>query len=208
MQCYQELREATDEELARQGQAGDERALALLFYRYRTRVFRFVRFRGADDLLAEEVTSQTLETMIRKLDQFQGRSSLSTWVLAIARGCLYHARADAKSDPETATLDECYAIPGCAVLEPAEITRREEQLRTCRKMLEKLTPEQQETVQLVVLEDMTWAEVAQLQNRSVDAVGMTLTRALRRLRALHQEAKEDPGLPGFKHKGTAGEKSQ
>jgi RNA polymerase sigma-70 factor (ECF subfamily) len=185
MHLNEDLWTSTDEELARLGQAGDERALALLYHRFKTRVYRFVQHRGADDILAEEVTSQTLEYMIRTLNRFQGRSTLATWVMGIA--CRRLRRARTKSDPEPVPLEECYAIPGSAVLEPAEITRREDRSRLCRSLLDRLTAQQRETVQLVALEGMSWAEVARLQGRSPGAVGLTLNRAMHRFRSLWQE---------------------
>jgi len=186
MYLNDDLWTSTDEELARLGQAGDERALALLYHRFKTRVYRFVQGRGADDILAEEVTSQTLEYMIRTLDTFQGRSKLATWVLGIA--CRRLRRARGESDPDTVPLEECYAIPGSVMLEPTELSRREDQSRLCRSLLDRLTAQQRETIQLVALEGMSWAGVARLQNRNVDAVGMTLSRGLRRLKSLHQDA--------------------
>jgi RNA polymerase sigma-70 factor (ECF subfamily) len=196
MHLNEDLWTSTDEELARLGQAGEERALALLYHRFKTRVYRFVQHRGADDILAEEVTSQTLEYMMRTLDTFQGRSTLATWVLGIASRRLRRARAG--SDPDTVPLEECYAIPGSAMLEPAEITRREGQSRLCRSLLDRLTARQRETVQLVALEGMTWAEVARLQDRNVDAVGMTLSRAMRRLKSLLHEAQNQESQPPMK----------
>jgi len=187
------LRTSTDEELARCGLDGDEQALVLLYHRFKTRVLRFVLRRCSDEPLAEDVTSQTLEIMIRTLDRFQGRSSLSTWVLSIAHHQL--RRALSKSDPESVPLDECYAIPGSAILEPTEITRREDQLRMCRSLLEQLTNQQRETVQMAILEGMSRAEIARLQGRTPIAVRLTLHRAMNRLKSLQSEVRNKERRP-------------
>src|SRR5262249_50036518 len=65
--------------------AGDKHAMQILFVRHNVRVFRFVvRFVG-DKSSAEDLVSEVFLDVWRQAGRFQGRSQVTTWLLAIAR---------------------------------------------------------------------------------------------------------------------------
>jgi RNA polymerase sigma factor (sigma-70 family) len=103
---------ATDETLVATAQMGDERAFETLVKRHRPRIFaialRYTRVR--ED--AEDVVQQTLQKTFVYLNNFEGKSSFSTWLTRIAINealmCLRRARAlrevsidDLNGDEET-----------------------------------------------------------------------------------------------------------
>ena len=64
---------------------GDRLAMQTLFARHRTPVYRWLlRFVG-NETLAEDLVSDVFLDVWRQASRFEGRSSVSTWLIAIAR---------------------------------------------------------------------------------------------------------------------------
>jgi RNA polymerase sigma-70 factor (ECF subfamily) len=77
--------DTSDLELIRSIAAGDKQAMQILFARHNVRVFRFLaRFVG-DKSAAEDLVSEVFLDVWRQAGRFQGRSQVTTWLLAIAR---------------------------------------------------------------------------------------------------------------------------
>ncbi len=76
--------EPTDETLVEEVLRGEDQALEDLIERYRSRVYRLAfRFSGEKED-AEEIVQEVFMTLYRKLDQFEGKSSFSTWLYRVA----------------------------------------------------------------------------------------------------------------------------
>lgn len=74
-----------DEELVARIVAGDRRALADLYERHRGPLAAFLRVYTADQDLIEEVTQDTMLAAWKGASRFAGRSSVRSWLFAIAR---------------------------------------------------------------------------------------------------------------------------
>src|SRR5262245_18767784 len=75
---------STDRSLIKAIARTDREAMRLLFCRFKTPVYRFVRRLTADDGTAEDIVSEVFLDVWRKAGTFKGQSSVSTWLLAIA----------------------------------------------------------------------------------------------------------------------------
>src|SRR5215467_477080 len=64
---------------------GDRRAMHMLFARNKTRVYRHALRLTKDDAVAQDLVSEVFLAVWRQSAQFEGRSQVSTWLLAIAR---------------------------------------------------------------------------------------------------------------------------
>src|SRR5881227_1274054 len=64
---------------------GDRLAMQVLYARYHVRVFRFVVRLVRDEATAEDVISEVFLDVWRQAGRFEGRSAVSTWLLAITR---------------------------------------------------------------------------------------------------------------------------
>src|SRR6266513_6515309 len=64
---------------------GDRLAMQVLFARHHVRVFRFVVRLVRDEATAEDLISEVFLDVWRQAGRFEGRSTVSTWMLAIAR---------------------------------------------------------------------------------------------------------------------------
>lgn len=73
-----------DQQLVQRIRAGDEEGWQELWDHYERRVFRFALRRLRDPCDAEDVRQDVFVEVIRSLESFEGRSSLSTWILGIA----------------------------------------------------------------------------------------------------------------------------
>src|SRR5262245_39741976 len=76
---------SSDEMLVNRIAAGDKLAMQALFARHRTAVYRWLRRLVSDEALAEDVLSEVFLDVWRQAARFESRSSVSTWLMSIAR---------------------------------------------------------------------------------------------------------------------------
>jgi DNA-directed RNA polymerase specialized sigma24 family protein len=76
---------SSDKALITRIAAGDRSAMQALFGRYRVALYRWLLRLVDDDALAEDLLSEVFLDVWRQAASFKGRSSVSTWLLAIAR---------------------------------------------------------------------------------------------------------------------------
>src|SRR5258708_16710569 len=65
--------------------AGDREALAELYQRYQRILFSYLQQLTPDYGLAEELLQDTLVAVWKSAHRFEGRSSVQTWLIGIAR---------------------------------------------------------------------------------------------------------------------------
>src|ERR671937_2063302 len=98
---------------------GDRLAMQVLYARYHVRVFRFVVRLVRDESTAEDLISEVFLDVWRQAGRFEGRSAVSTWLLAIARFKALSAlrrRPDEELDEETAgAIEDASDDPEVAV---------------------------------------------------------------------------------------------
>ena len=147
-----------DEALIAAIAAGEHGAMRAPYNRHRPRVSRFVTRLVGDATAAEDIVSEAFIDVWRQAGRFEGRATVSTWVLSIAHfGCFRRAvvvntsglmRRSRKLLPIRHTPEE-------AILEMDQRT----QLHNC---LTKLTAQHREMVDLVYYHDKTIEEVAEI----------------------------------------------
>jgi RNA polymerase sigma-70 factor, ECF subfamily len=74
-----------DVALVRSIAAGHKHPMRILLARHNVRVFRFVLRLVGDNSAAEDPVSEMFLDVWRQAGRFQGRSQVTTWLLAIAR---------------------------------------------------------------------------------------------------------------------------
>src|SRR5467141_3249146 len=95
---------SSDEMLIRRIAEGDQLAMRTLFGRHRVPLYRWLLRLVGDEALAEDLLSDVFLDVWRQAAAFEARSSVSTWLLAIARYKALSARRrrpDAELDDET-----------------------------------------------------------------------------------------------------------
>src|SRR6266702_1931023 len=95
---------SSDDMLIRRIAEGDQLAMRTLFGRHRVPLYRWLLRLVGDEALAEDLLSELFLDVWRQAGTFEARSSVSTWLLAIARYKALSARR--RTDAE---LDETIA---------------------------------------------------------------------------------------------------
>jgi RNA polymerase sigma-70 factor (ECF subfamily) len=133
--------------------------MQVLFARHHVRVFRFVLRLVRDEAAAEDLISEVFLDVWRQAGRFEGRSQVSTWLLAIAR---FKALSALRRKPEQ-ELDEeaAEAIEDTSDTPDVKLQKKEtgEVIREC---LTSLTAEHREIIDLVYYHEKSVEEVAEI----------------------------------------------
>jgi RNA polymerase sigma-70 factor (ECF subfamily) len=151
------LRDLDDAELLASVAAGNGEAMRSLFLRYRLYVYRFaLRFLNNAEL-ADDLTSEVFLDMWRQSGRFEGRSTVATWVLAIARNKALATRRQLSHAPfeeaELETIKDTADDPETAV-------HKIDRSRLLRQILADLPVKHREIVDLVYYHEKSIPEVA------------------------------------------------
>jgi len=171
---------------------GDRRAMQLLFARHHVRVYRFVLRLVNEAATAEDVISEVFLDVWRQADRFEGRSAVSTWLLAIARFKALSAlrkRPDRELDEEAATaLEDTSDDPEVAV-------QKKDKGEILRKCLATLSPEHREIIDLVYYHEKSVEEVAEIVGIPENTVKTRMFYARKKLAELLAQAGVERGWP-------------
>jgi RNA polymerase sigma-70 factor, ECF subfamily len=189
-----ELTQVDVEVMVRDARAGDTHALGRLYDTYRDRVVRFATGRLGDAEKAEDVTSETFESVLRNLGAYRPGTDFEAWLFTIAhRRVADHFRR--RSRRREVELDETVhptgrggraALPGRlpAVAGPEEAVLAAERRAEVAGAFRRLRADQQEVLALRVLGGLSAVQVAEVLGKSEGAVRVAQHRALRSLREL------------------------
>jgi RNA polymerase sigma-70 factor (ECF subfamily) len=133
--------------------------MQILFGRHNVRVFRFLlRFVG-DKSAAEDLVSEVFLDVWRQAGRFQGRSQVTTWLLAIARNKALSAlrrRSTEELDEEAAAaIEDPQGNPEVTI----QNRQKAEILLNC---LTRLSPAHREVIDLVYYHEKSIDEVAEI----------------------------------------------
>ena len=112
---------SSDEVLIRRIADGDQLAMRTLFARYRVAIYRWLLRLVGDEALAEDLLSDVFLDVWRKAASFEARSSVSTWLLAIAR---YKALSARRQQPHAELNDELASTVADPADDPSLSCRR------------------------------------------------------------------------------------
>jgi RNA polymerase sigma-70 factor (ECF subfamily) len=153
------MQATSDEVLIGRIANGDRLAMQVLFARHHVRVFRFVVRLVRNESTAEDLISEVFLDVWRQAGRFEGRSQVSTWLLAIARFKALSAlrrRPDEELDDETA---EAIEDPSD---DPEVVLDKKDKSAAIKKCLEKLSAEHREIIDLVYYHEKSVEEVAEI----------------------------------------------
>ena len=171
----------SDETLIRRIAAGDQSAMRALFARYRVRVYRWLLRLVDDEALAEDLLSKVFLDVWRHAASFEARSSLSTWLLAIARYKALSARRH-RTDAE---LDEATVSTVPDTADDPEVTlQKENRAEALRQSLPRLSPEHREVIDLAYYHGKSVKEIAAIVSISEATVKTRMFYARRKLAEL------------------------
>jgi RNA polymerase sigma-70 factor, ECF subfamily len=149
----------SDETLIALIAARDRNAMRDLFVRHHVRVFRFLRRAVGDTAAAEDLLNEVFIDIWRNAGQFEARSKVSTWILAIAHfkaAALRRRRACDQLDDHAAELIED------AGDDPEVMAQKQSSGAAVRECLKRLSPEHQKILDLIYYHEQSIAEIARI----------------------------------------------
>ncbi len=176
-----------DEELVKGVLKGDKSWLGKFQQKYRKRLFYFVLQKIDDPQDAEEVVQDTLVSAIYSLPSFLGKSSLWSWLCAIAK----HEMADFYRKKRIKTI-VFSRLPGLEriiseALSPELALEEKEMKQKIIHCFLELTEGYREILRLKYIEGLSVRQIARRGQKSVKAVEMHLRRARLAFRKLWHE---------------------
>lgn len=171
----------SDHQLVARIAVGDRAAVAELYQRQQQVLFAYLLRMTGDRQLAEEILQDVLVTAWRRAASFEGRSSVRTWLVGIARRQLLNHRrvrsadlvgaedAGSLADPDPGPEDQALASAAHAEL---------------AGLLTRLSRRHQEILLLTFVSELTYAETAAVLGVPLGTVRSRLHAAKRQLAAL------------------------
>jgi RNA polymerase sigma-70 factor (ECF subfamily) len=172
---------SSDETLIEQIVAGSKPAMQALFARHRTYVYRWLLRFVSNETLAEDLLSEVFLDVWRQAGRFQRRSSVSTWLLAIAR----HKALSARRRRTGAELDEkIEATVADPANDPEAALQEKDRAEVLRRALIRLSSEHREVIDLVYYHEKSVDEVAHILDVPPATVKTRMFYARKKLAAL------------------------
>jgi RNA polymerase sigma-70 factor, ECF subfamily len=186
----QPTRESTEHvrELVARGQQGDRDALEELYLIHFDRIYSYLHVSVGNRHDAEDLTTQTFLKMLEKIGSFRWQSApFSAWLFRIAHNlAMDHFRSRRRWQPE----EEVPEPPGDEEPSAELVAMRTIGRESMLKLIERLSPEQQQVLTLKFVFNLPNAEVAAILDKTEGAIKSLQHRALASLQKqiAHQEA--------------------
>ena len=164
---------------------GDAEAFNILFERHYAGVYNFARHMLGNEHQAEEILQETFLAVARTARTYQPRGLFRTWLMRIVRNrCLNRLQ----SNQATHTEGGLDADPPSADPGPAKDAETAEHMARVHAMIDALPPRQREALVLYAMEQMNYAQIAQVLDVPVNTVKTLIFRARAELaRGLEKE---------------------
>jgi RNA polymerase sigma-70 factor, ECF subfamily len=146
-----------------------------IYDRYFDFVWRAAANRGVPASALHDVTQEIFIVVHRKLAQFEGRSSLRTWLAAIVRRVVADFIRKRGNQPAG---DETLEVEPAAHAAPEDIERRSA-LELLDRLLASMSGEQREVFLLYEIEELSGTEIAELTGTNENTVWTRLRTARR-----------------------------
>lgn len=158
--------------------SGEVLSFEAIYDRYADFVWRSVRRLGLDEATAEDAFQEVFVVVHRRLDDFEGRSSLKTWLFGIAIGVVRNHKRSLKRkriDASKRADDALETLHADASEQPDERAERTRAVKLLYALLDELDEEKRAVFVMAELEQMRGTEIA-------SATGMNLNTVYARLK--------------------------
>ena len=171
---------------------GDQAAMRALFGAHNIRVHRFVLRLVRREDIAEDIVTEVFLDVWRQAARFEGRASVTTWLLSIARFKAYSAlrrRTEAPLDDEFAeAIEDLDDTPEVSL----QKSNKAGVLRAC---IDRLSREHREVIDLVYYQEQSIEDVSRIVGIPENTVKTRVFHARKRLSELCRDAGLDRGWP-------------
>src|SRR6478752_10742209 len=175
--------EPTDVDLVRAYREGDIHAFEELHRRYVASIYRLVRRKLGDALLAEDIAQETFMKALRMMDRVDDSFNFGGWVHTVARNLCFDElrrrqrdlRADSGDDDEA---DLLAGLPSTARgFDPVQVQESNELRRQVWAVSQRLPEKYRLVLTLRELQDLSYRQIARSLKMSESAVETLLYRA-------------------------------
>ena len=183
---------ASDDVLIARIAQGDRLAMQVLYGRHHVRVFRFGVRLVRNEQVAEDLISEVFLDVWRQAGKFEGRSAVSTWLLAITRFkalSVLRRKKDFELEDDAANAIEDTAD------DPEVATQKKDTGEVLRRCLKGLSQDHREIVDLVYYHEKSVEEVAEIVGIPENTVKTRLFYARKKLAELLKAAGVERGWP-------------
>jgi len=177
----------SDAQLAQAFADGEEKALEVLIYRHKDRIFTSIFMLVKDKYLAEDIFQDTFLKIIKtiKSGRYAEQGKFLPWAIRVAHNlCMDHFRKT--RGQVTVTLPDGQDISvlfGAGDMNADRIEKRQVH-DSVRNLVEKLPEEQREVVVLRIYGDLSFKEIAELTGVSINTSLGRMRYALLNLRKM------------------------
>jgi RNA polymerase sigma-70 factor (ECF subfamily) len=192
----------TDEELVAAAKNGDELAFEVLIKRYESRIFSIARHYTRVHEDAEDIVQQSLQKAFVHLQNFQGKSSFSTWLtrIAINESLMFLRKGRALRE---IPINETHSEEGTYELEIRD-SRPDPELRYLQlesasmlsAAIAQLRPGTRAAMELSELRELSGAETARQIGVSLSAIKARVFHGRRELREILRRSAGASRRPG------------
>ncbi|MFL6797671.1 MAG: sigma-70 family RNA polymerase sigma factor [Xanthobacteraceae bacterium] len=186
------MQSTADEVLIGRIAHGDRLAMQVLYARHHVRVFRFVVRLVRNEATAEDLISEVFLDVWRQAGRFEGRSAVSTWLLAIAR---FKALSALRKRPDEELDDEVAGALEDGSDDPEVALEKKDKSIILRNCLQGLSAEHREIIDLVYYHEKSVEEVAGIVGIPENTVKTRMFYARKRLAELLRAAGIERGWP-------------
>ena len=167
---------------------GDEGAKSELYSAHQQKLYSFcVYFLGSNDPEIEDILQEVFMTAFQKLDRFEFRSSLDTWLTQI---CIHHcyrhfrmrSRQLAREENEMEILLKPHAMDQAALLDRE--TEKAEKIKRAERCLQSMGEPCRKILELRGKEGASYMEMAHILKVPVGTIMSRLARCTATLRGL------------------------
>jgi len=174
--------EPSDVELVRAYRKGDAHAFEELHRRYVASIFRLVRRKLGDALLAEDIAQETFMKALRMMERVDESFNFGGWVHTVARNLCYdelrRRQRDLRVDGTTEETELMTNLPSTAhSFDPVLVQESNETRRQVWQVAQRLPEKYRLVLTLRELQDMSYRQIARTLKMSESAVETLLYRA-------------------------------
>ncbi|MEO1252641.1 MAG: sigma-70 family RNA polymerase sigma factor [Pseudomonadota bacterium] len=175
-----------DRDLLQAIASGDRGAMKTLYERHYAAVHKFICSRSIEPSAASDILHDTMLDVWRSADRFAGRASVKTWMFSIAKNKIIDRYRKAKrTETSDKGLDLVDDSPG-----PFEALARSQDITIVRDAIKELSAEHRAAIHLAFVEELPYAEIAEIEGVAVGTIKTRIFHAKRRLARLI--SKQDP----------------
>lgn len=177
------------------GKEGDEKAVAILYGRYRRKMVNYLYRLSGDRATAEDLTQETFLRVVRHLPSYRPTGSVGGWIYRIARNLAFNRLRDTRRLEEVSLEESPSGVDPEEGLErkdliadpapgPSEEANRLEIGERLQEALLKIPPVYREVLVLCDVQGYGYKEAAEILHCSINTVASRLARGRGRMAQL------------------------